>query len=136
MKAQVITTEYTGLCPVQPWQHVVAASQGPAMDAEAAAVPAGVAETAIAAPRKARDRGASAVEWVIITGIVVAIVAGVGVVISKAITDKADQRLQPDQQRRHQRDRTGTRRRQRRNHRRLAPPAAAAAAAGVARADS
>jgi Flp pilus assembly pilin Flp len=95
MKAQVITTEYTGLCPVQPWQHVVAASQGSAMDAEAAAamaiVPAGFAETAADAPRKAADRGASAVEWVVITGIVVAIVAGVGWGISKAISGKADQ---------------------------------------------
>jgi Flp pilus assembly pilin Flp len=68
---------------------VVAAAQGSAMDAEAVAVPAGLAEAAVTGPRKARDRGASAVEWVIITGIVVAIVAGVGVIISKAITDKA-----------------------------------------------
>jgi|GEM_PF-6017833 len=90
MKAQVITTEYTGLYPVQPWQHVVAASQGPAMATGAGAVPADAAETAVAGPRKARDRGASAVEWVIITGIVVAIVAGVGVIISKAITNKAN----------------------------------------------
>ena len=90
MKAQVITTEYTGLCPVQPWQHVVAAAQGSATDAEAAAGTAGVTGTAAAGPRKARDRGASAVEWVIITGIVVAIVAGVGVIISKAITNKAN----------------------------------------------
>lgn len=91
MKAQVITAEYTGLCPVQPWQHAVAAAQGSAMGAEAAAGPAGVAETAAAGPRKARDRGASAVEWVVITGIVVAIVAGVGWGISKAISGKADQ---------------------------------------------
>ena len=88
MKAQVITTDYAGLYPVQPWQHVVAASQSPAMANEAEAAP--VAETAAAAPRKASDRGASAVEWVIITGIVVAIVAGVGVIISKAITNKAN----------------------------------------------
>ncbi|MFD0630738.1 Flp family type IVb pilin [Catenulispora yoronensis] len=44
-----------------------------------------------AAPRKASDRGASAVEWVVITGIVVAIVAGVGWGISQAISKKADQ---------------------------------------------
>lgn len=88
MKAQVITAEYTGLYPVRPWQHVVAASQDPAMEVEADAAPA--AETSAAAPRKASDRGASAVEWVIITGIVVAIVAGVGVIISKAITNKAN----------------------------------------------
>ena len=89
MKAQVITTEYTGLCPVQPWQHVVAAAQGSAMDARPSPCRR-LAEAAVAGPRKARDRGASAVEWVIITGIVVAIVAGVGVIISKAIPDKAD----------------------------------------------
>ncbi|MEY9887308.1 Flp pilus assembly pilin Flp [Catenulispora sp. MAP5-51] len=88
MKAQVITTEYTDLYPVQAWQHVVAASQDPAIGAEA---PADADAQATAAPaRKARDRGASAVEWVIITGIVVAIVAGVGVIISKAITNKAN----------------------------------------------
>ena len=88
MKAQVITTEYTDLYPVQAWQHVVAASQDPVIDVEA---PADADAQAAAAPaRKARDRGASAVEWVIITGIVVAIVAGVGVIISKAITNKAN----------------------------------------------
>ncbi|GAA2005104.1 hypothetical protein [Catenulispora subtropica] len=88
MKAQVITTEYAGLYPVQPWQRVVgAASQTAVVDAapEAEAMPA-----AAAAPRKAADRGASAVEWVVITGIVVAIVAGVGWGISKAISGKAD----------------------------------------------
>lgn len=90
MKAQVITTEYTDLYPVQEWQHVVAASQDPVIDVEASA-DAGAGAQATAAPaRKARDRGASAVEWVIITGIVVAIVAGVGVIISKAITNKAN----------------------------------------------
>lgn len=85
MKAQVITTEYTGQFPVQPWQRVVeTASQGSAIAAapEPAPMPA--------APRKASDRGASAVEWVVITGIVVAIVAGVGWGISKAINNKAD----------------------------------------------
>jgi Flp pilus assembly pilin Flp len=89
MKAQVIsTTEYTGICPVQPWQHVVSASQGSA--AEAGDAVAAVARDAAATPRKASDRGASAVEWVVITGIVVAIVAGVGWGISKAISSKAD----------------------------------------------
>jgi Flp pilus assembly pilin Flp len=83
MKAQVITTEYSDLFPVQPWQQVVrAASQSPVVDA--------APETAAATPRKASDRGASAVEWVVITGIVVAIVAGVGFGISKAISGKAD----------------------------------------------
>src|SRR4051812_34151493 len=87
MKAQVITTEYTDLSPVQPWQRVVrTASQTSAADAGAELVPA----VADAAPRKASDRGASAVEWVVITGIVVAIVAGVGFGISKAISGKAD----------------------------------------------
>ena len=87
MKAQVIRTEYAGLFPVQPWQHVVAASQGSVMELDDTA--AVTAETA-AAPRKASDRGASAVEWVVITGIVVAIVAGVGYGISKAISNKAN----------------------------------------------
>jgi hypothetical protein len=86
MKAQVITTEYAGEFPVQPWQLIVeTASQASAFPFEPAAEPAGVA-----APRKARDRGASAVEWVVITGIVVAIVAGVGWGISRAISGKAN----------------------------------------------
>ncbi|NUR27906.1 MAG: hypothetical protein HOV83_19030 [Catenulispora sp.] len=85
MKAQVTTTEYADLFPVQPWQQVVrAASQISAADAAPEPVPA------TAAPRKASDRGASAVEWVVITGIVVAIVAGVGFGISKSISHKAD----------------------------------------------
>jgi hypothetical protein len=37
-----------------------------------------------------RDRGASAVEWVVITAIVVAIVTGVGWGISKAIGNKSN----------------------------------------------
>lgn len=88
MKAQVITTEYTDLCPVQPWRHVVAAAASP--DSATADDAVLAAQSGTAAPRKASDRGASAVEWVIITGIVVAIVAGVGVIISKAITNKAN----------------------------------------------
>ena len=94
MKAQVITTEYTELCPVQPWQHAVAPSQGSVMalaTVPAVAVAADGADDDVAAPGKASDRGASAVEWVVITGIVVAIVAGVGWGISKAISGKADQ---------------------------------------------
>lgn len=87
MKAQVIRTEYAGLFPVQPWQHVVTASQGSAMELDDTAV---VMAESVAAPRKASDRGASAVEWVVITGIVVAIVAGVGYGISKAISNKAN----------------------------------------------
>ncbi|ACU77029.1 hypothetical protein Caci_8206 [Catenulispora acidiphila DSM 44928] len=57
----------------------------------AVAVAADGTDGDVAAPRKASDRGASAVEWVVITGIVVAIVAGVGWGISKAISGKADQ---------------------------------------------
>lgn len=94
MKAQVITTEYTDLCPMRPWQHAVAASQGSVMSVDTVPTPAMPADSAdgdAAAPRKASDRGASAVEWVVITGIVVAIVAGVGWGISKAISGKADQ---------------------------------------------
>jgi Flp pilus assembly pilin Flp len=88
MKAQVITTEYADLSPVQPWQRVVrTASQTSVVDAGTELVPA---PAVVAAPRKASDRGASAVEWVVITGIVVAIVAGVGFGISKAISGKAD----------------------------------------------
>ena len=37
-----------------------------------------------------RTLGASAVEWVIISAIVAALVAGIGVVISKALSDKTD----------------------------------------------
>jgi Flp pilus assembly pilin Flp len=86
MKARVITTEYTAdPFAVQPWQRITdTASQGPATADESA--PAVVP----AAARKSADRGASAVEWVVITGIVVAIVAGVGWGISKAISSKAD----------------------------------------------
>ncbi|MFL6114615.1 MAG: hypothetical protein ACJ786_25160 [Catenulispora sp.] len=85
MKAQVITTEYIGQFAVQPWQRVVETAS-PTAAIESASEPAPV----VPAPRKASDRGASAVEWVVITGIVVAIVAGVGVIISKAITNKAN----------------------------------------------
>jgi Flp pilus assembly pilin Flp len=85
MKAQVITTEYIGQFAVQPWQRVVETAS-PTAAIESASEPAPV----VPAPRKASDRGASAVEWVVITGIVVAIVAGVGFGISKAISGKAD----------------------------------------------
>ncbi|WP_328913983.1 MULTISPECIES: Flp family type IVb pilin [unclassified Streptomyces] len=39
---------------------------------------------------EARSRGASAVEWVIISAIVAALVAGIGVVISNALDSKTD----------------------------------------------
>jgi Flp pilus assembly pilin Flp len=85
MKAQVITTAHADHFPVQPWRRVVeTASQTSVADAAPEPV------LVDAAPRKAADRGASAVEWVVITGIVVAIVAGVGWGISKAISGKAD----------------------------------------------
>lgn len=38
-----------------------------------------------------RSRGASAVEWVIISAIVVAIVGAIGVAINKALSDKSGQ---------------------------------------------
>ena len=81
MKAQVITAVYMEQFPMPAWQRVVETSAvAEVADAEA------VVE---AAPRKARERGASAVEWVVITGIVVAIVVGVGWAISAAINKKA-----------------------------------------------
>jgi Flp pilus assembly pilin Flp len=39
--------------------------------------------------RTAEDRGASAIEWVVIAAVVVGIVLAVGVVISNALTSKA-----------------------------------------------
>ena len=48
MKAQVITTEYTDICPVQPWQHVVAAAVSQDTSVEGT-VPA--AQAVSAAPR-------------------------------------------------------------------------------------
>lgn len=40
--------------------------------------------------RTRSDRGASAVEWVVITGILVAIAIGVGFILEAAITNKAN----------------------------------------------
>lgn len=94
MSARGIDIEYTDLgsadlnpavaWPVRPW-----AAQAPAASAEdgSALVPADGPAASVA--RKARDRGASAVEWVVITAIVVAIVTGVGVLIANAVKDKA-----------------------------------------------
>jgi Flp pilus assembly pilin Flp len=92
MNAQVITTEYTDQFPVQPWAAVVrtAAAAAAASEGEGDAG-VGFVPDAPVRVRKQHDRGASAVEWVIITGIVVAIVVGVGVVIKGAISSKADQ---------------------------------------------
>lgn len=102
MNSQVITTEYAEQWPMRAWASVVqtaAAGEGAAALAAGADVGAEAATGFVAAgrftparavgPRRNGDRGASAVEWVIITGIVVAIVVGVGVIISKAITTKA-----------------------------------------------
>lgn len=84
--------------PVRPWAELaptasgtdgidgidgVAGIDGPL---EGGSVPAAAIS---ATPRKSRDRGASAVEWVVITAIVVAIVTGVGVLISNAVKSKA-----------------------------------------------
>jgi Flp pilus assembly pilin Flp len=41
--------------------------------------------------RAEEDRGASAIEWVIIAAVVVGIVAAVAVVISQALEDRADE---------------------------------------------
>jgi Flp pilus assembly pilin Flp len=40
--------------------------------------------------RAQEDRGASAIEWVVIAAVVVTVVAAVGYVISTALSDKAD----------------------------------------------
>lgn len=87
MSTRAMDIEYTSFdsataWPLQPWgeSEAVAAEAGPA------AFPAVPGETPVV--RKSRDRGASAVEWVVITAIVVAIVTGVGVLIKNAITDK------------------------------------------------
>ncbi|WP_194891708.1 hypothetical protein [Catenulispora pinisilvae] len=73
--------------PIQPWAAVVQAAEARA-DTEAMYVPA-PGGSAGSTPRKAGDRGASAVEWVVITAIVVAIVTGVGVLIANAVKAKA-----------------------------------------------
>ncbi|MGP4113509.1 hypothetical protein ACTWP5_21685 [Streptomyces sp. 4N509B] len=41
--------------------------------------------------RAAEDRGASAIEWVVIAAVVVTVVAAVGFVISEALEGRADQ---------------------------------------------
>jgi cell division protein FtsL len=93
MNAQVITTEYADQWPLQPWAAAVrtAAVADAAGTAEAAAAwtPSAGSPQA-AAIRKDRDRGASAVEWVVITAIVVAIVGVVGGIIYNAVKSKAD----------------------------------------------
>jgi|GEM_PF-538900 len=46
--------------------------------------------------RSAPDRGASAIEWVIITGILVALAAAVGLVIYNLVKSRADSIKIPD----------------------------------------
>jgi len=46
--------------------------------------------------RSAPDRGASAIEWVIITGVLVALAAAVGVVIYRLVTARAESIQIPD----------------------------------------
>lgn len=72
--------------PLRPWGESEAVPAG--AEAGPAAVPAVGEQTPVV--RKSRDRGASAVEWVVITAIVVAIVTGVGVLIRNAITTKTN----------------------------------------------
>jgi Flp pilus assembly pilin Flp len=89
MKAQVITTEYADQWPLQPWAAVVQTAAPDADDAEKGLVPA-TCHMSAAPSGRIRDRGASAVEWVIITGIAVVIVVAVGGIISTALTTKAN----------------------------------------------
>lgn len=93
MSARALDIEYVDIDPATAWPLRPWAEGGSTSAVEAAAgseaVPATAAAAAGAGPRKARDRGASAVEWVVITAIVVAIVSGVGYVISQAVTKKA-----------------------------------------------
>lgn len=90
MTARALDIEYTHLDPASAWPLRPWGQTGTvaADDAETgpAAVPA-VDDTPVV--RKSRDRGASAVEWVIITAIVVAIVTGVGMLIANAVKSKA-----------------------------------------------
>ena len=94
MNTDLMTTEYADNWPLQPWAAAVrtAAAAGAELDAdvEAAAWKPSSGSFEFASARKQRDRGASAVEWVVITAIVVAIVGVVGGVIYKAVKGKAD----------------------------------------------
>lgn len=92
MNAQVITTEFADQWPVQPWAAAVrtAAVAEAADAAEPAAWSPSAGSPEAEALRSGRDRGASAVEWVVITAIVVAIVGVVGGIIYNAVKTKAD----------------------------------------------
>ena len=46
--------------------------------------------------RSSQDRGASAIEWVIITGVLVALAAAVGLIIYNMVKDQADSIDIPD----------------------------------------
>jgi Flp pilus assembly pilin Flp len=91
MNAQVSTTEFADQWPLQPWAAAVRTAAGAEADASTAEAWAPSAGRFPAEPgRKQRDRGASAVEWVVITAIVVAIVSVVGGIIFNAVKSKAD----------------------------------------------
>jgi Flp pilus assembly pilin Flp len=93
MSARALDIEYVDIDPATAWPLRPWAEGGSISAAEdtagSGAVPATAAAAAGAGSRKARDRGASAVEWVVITAIVVAIVTGVGVLNSNAVKSKA-----------------------------------------------
>ncbi len=100
MKTQIVTAEYAEHWPLQPWAAVVQTAAGTGVadvtdmaehaDAPGWAPSAGPAGSGSGAARRQRDRGASAVEWVVITAIVVAIVGVVGGIIYNALKDKAN----------------------------------------------
>lgn len=91
MSGWVLDIEYVDVDPATAWPLRPWTASAPAEQAETGseAVPATAGAVPGASPRKARDRGASAVEWVVITAIVVAIVSGVGYAISQALDKKA-----------------------------------------------
>ena len=92
MSTHVMTTEYADNWPLQPWAAAVrtaaATDAGAAAEAVAWKPSSGTFESE--SSRKQGDRGASAVEWVVITAIVVAIVGVVGGIIFNAVRDKAN----------------------------------------------
>jgi Flp pilus assembly pilin Flp len=94
MNTQVISTEYADNWPLQPWAAAVRAAAVADTDTEAdvevAAWKPSSGSFEFQSARKQRDRGASAVEWVVITAIVVAIVGVVGGIIFKAVQGKAN----------------------------------------------
>jgi cell division protein FtsL len=91
MNTEVITTEFADQWPLQPWASAVrTAAVADAAQADAPTwAPSGASPEAEAL-RSQRDRGASAVEWVVITAIVVAIVSVVGGIIFKSVQKKAN----------------------------------------------